>query len=647
MNGLYLFSKYHMSNYHIKNLEEYFQIYRKSVRNPEAFWEEIAEEHFQWRRRWDNVLSWDFEKPEVKWFEGAQLNISENCIDRHLYTRANKTAIIFEPNNPDEPAQHISYSQLHAEVNKMANVLKSKGVKKGDRVCIYLPMIPELAYTVLACARIGAIHSVVFAGFSSTALATRINDCDASIVVTSDGSYRGNKSIDLKKIVDQALEECPQVGTVLVAERTKNEVVMTAGRDHWLAPLTEAASDECPVEIMDAEDPLFILYTSGSTGKPKGMVHSSAGYMVYTAYTFKNVFQYRENDVYWCTADIGWITGHSYILYGPLANGATTVMFEGVPSYPDFGRFWQIVEKHKVNQFYTAPTAIRALAKEDLKFVEQYDLSSLKVLGSVGEPINEEAWHWYNNNIGKKESPIADTWWQTETGGIMITPIPYSTPTKPTFATLPFIGVQPALMDENGQELKGNQVEGRLCIKFPWPSIARTIWGNHERYRDTYFSTFKGMYFTGDGASRDAVGYYRITGRVDDVVIVSGHNLGTAPIEDAINEHQSVAESAIVGFPHDIKGNALFGYVILKDEAHERNQDNLRAEINRLISDKIGPIAKLDKIVFVPGLPKTRSGKIMRRILRKIASNDVSNLGDVSTLLNPDVVDQIRKIVGV
>ena len=636
-----------MSNYHIKNLEEYFQIYRKSVRNPEGFWEEIAEEHFQWRRRWDNVLSWDFEKPEVKWFEGAQLNISENCIDRHLYTRADKTAILFEPNDPNEPAQHISYRQLHTEVSKMANVLKSQGVKKGDRVCIYLPMIPELAYTVLACARIGAIHSVVFAGFSSTALATRINDCDATLVVTSDGSYRGNKTIDLKKIVDQALEQCPQVSTVLVAERTKTEVTMIEGRDKWLAPLTEAASDDCPVEIMEAEDPLFILYTSGSTGKPKGMVHSSAGYMVFTAYTFKNVFQYSENDIYWCTADIGWITGHSYILYGPLANGATTVMFEGVPSYPDHGRFWQIVEKHKVNQFYTAPTAIRALAKEDLKFVEQYDLSSLKVLGSVGEPINEEAWHWYNNNIGKKESPIVDTWWQTETGGIMITPIPYSTPTIPTFATLPFIGVQPALMDENGKELKGNQVEGRLCIKFPWPSIARTIWGNHERYRETYFSTFKGMYFTGDGASRDAVGYYRITGSVDDVVIVSGHNLGTAPIEDAINEHQAVAESAIVGFPHDIKGNALFGYVILKDEAHERNQDNLRAEINRLISDKIGPIAKLDKIVFVPGLPKTRSGKIMRRILRKIASNDVSNLGDVSTLLNPEVVEQIRKIVGV
>jgi acetate--CoA ligase len=636
-----------MSNYHIKNLEEYFQIYRKSVRNPEGFWEEIAEEHFQWRRRWDNVLSWDFEKPEVKWFEGAQLNISENCIDRHLFTRADKTAILFEPNDPNEPAQHISYRQLHTEVSKMANVLKSQGVKKGDRVCIYLPMIPELAYTVLACARIGAIHSVVFAGFSSTALATRINDCDATLVVTSDGSYRGNKTIDLKKIVDQALEQCPQVSTVLVAERTKTEVTMVEGRDKWLAGLIASASDDCPVEIMEAEDPLFILYTSGSTGKPKGMVHSSAGYMVFTAYTFKNVFQYSENDIYWCTADIGWITGHSYILYGPLANGATTVMFEGVPSYPDHGRFWQIVEKHKVNQFYTAPTAIRALAKEDLKFVEQYDLSSLKVLGSVGEPINEEAWHWYNNNIGKKESPIVDTWWQTETGGIMITPIPYSTPTIPTFATLPFIGVQPALMDENGKELKGNQVEGRLCIKFPWPSIARTIWGNHERYRETYFSTFKGMYFTGDGASRDTVGYYRITGRVDDVVIVSGHNLGTAPIEDAINEHQAVAESAIVGFPHDIKGNALFGYVILKDEAYERNQDNLRVEINRLISDKIGPIAKLDKIVFVPGLPKTRSGKIMRRILRKIASNDVSNLGDVSTLLNPEVVEQIRKIVGV
>ena len=636
-----------MSNYHIKNLEEYFQIYRKSVRNPELFWEEIAEEHFVWRKRWSNVLSWDFEKPEVKWFEGAQLNITENCIDRHLSKFADKTAILFEPNSVDEPAQHITYKQLYAHVNKMSNVLKSQGVKKGDRVCIYLPMIPELAYTVLACARIGAIHSVVFAGFSSTALATRINDCDASVVVTSDGSYRGAKSLDLKSIVDEALNDCPGVNSVLVAERTGGKMNLVEGRDHLLAPLMKEASEECAVEVMDAEDPLFILYTSGSTGKPKGMVHTCAGYMVYTAYTFKNIFQYRENDVYWCTADIGWITGHSYILYGPLANGATTVMFEGVPSYPDYGRFWEVVEKHKITQFYTAPTAIRALAKEPLELVEKYDLSSLKVLGSVGEPINEEAWHWYNNNVGKKESPIADTWWQTETGGIMISPIPYSTPTKPTFATLPFIGVQPALMDEAGKELKGNQVEGRLCIKFPWPSIARTIWGNHERYRETYFSAYKNMYFTGDGASRDAVGYYRITGRVDDVIIVSGHNLGTAPIEDAINEHQGVAESAIVGFPHDIKGNALFGYVILKDEAGSRDQDELRVEINRLISEKIGPIAKLDKIVFVPGLPKTRSGKIMRRILRKIASNDVSNLGDISTLLNPDVVEQIKKIVGV
>ncbi len=636
-----------MSNYHIKNLEEYFQIYRKSVQNPEAFWEEIAEEHFVWRKRWNSVLSWDFSKPEVKWFEGGQLNITENCIDRHLATRGDKTALLFEPNDPAEPAQHITYKELYRQVNKMANVLKAQGVNKGDRVCIYLPMIPELSYAVLACARIGAVHSVVFAGFSATALATRINDCDAAIVLTADGSYRGSKSIDLKGIVDKALEDCPQVTSVLVAQRTSTTIEMKAQRDHFMAPLLEAASDECTAEIMDAEDPLFILYTSGSTGKPKGMVHSCAGYMIYAAYTFKNIFQYQEEDVYWCTADIGWITGHSYIVYGPLGNGATTLMFEGVPSYPDFGRFWEIVEKHKVNQFYTAPTAIRALAKENISFVEKYDLSSLKVLGTVGEPINEEAWHWYNDHVGKKESPIVDTWWQTETGGIMISPIPYSTPTKPTFATLPFIGIQPALMDENGQEIKENQVDGRLCIKFPWPSMARTIWGNHERYRQTYFSAYENTYFTGDGASRDAVGYYRITGRVDDVIIVSGHNLGTAPIEDAINEHQGVAESAIVGYPHDIKGNALFGYVILKDEATQRNPDEMRVEINRLISDKIGPIAKLDIITFVPGLPKTRSGKIMRRILRKIAQKDVSNLGDTSTLLNPEVVASIRDIVGV
>ncbi|SFW45521.1 acetate--CoA ligase [Cellulophaga fucicola] len=630
-----------MSNYHIKHLEEYFQVYRKSVRNPEAFWEEIAEEHFLWRKKWDNVLSWDFSKPEVKWFENAKLNITENCIDRHLTTRGEKTAILFEPNDPKEEAQHITYNELHKRVCKMANVLKENGVKKGDRVCIYLPMIPELAVSLLACARIGAIHSVVFAGFSSNALSTRINDSDCKIVITSDGSFRGKKSIDLKGIVDVALDDCPGVKTVLVAKRTNAEIEMKAGRDKWLQPLLDDAYGDCVPEIMDAEDPLFILYTSGSTGTPKGMVHTTGGYMVYTAYTFKNIFQYKENDVYWCTADIGWITGHSYIVYGPLANGATTVMFEGVPSYPDYGRFWEVIEKHKVTQFYTAPTAIRALAKENLDFVENHDLSSLKVLGSVGEPINEEAWHWYNNNIGKNNSPIVDTWWQTETGGIMISPIPYVTPTTPTYATLPFIGIQPALMDENGEELKGNQVEGRLCIKYPWPSIARTIWGNHERYRDTYFSAYKDKYFTGDGALRDGVGYYRITGRVDDVIIVSGHNLGTAPIEDSINEHPAVAESAIVGFPHDVKGNALYGYVILKEFGETRDRDNLRKEINQQITEHIGPIAKLDKIQFVTGLPKTRSGKIMRRILRKIASDDTSNLGDISTLLNPEIVQEI------
>ncbi|MGB5780596.1 MAG: acetate--CoA ligase [Eudoraea sp.] len=630
-----------MSNYHIKHLEEYFQVYRKSVQNPEAFWEEIAEEHFVWRSKWDRVLSWDFTKPEIKWFEGAELNITENCLDRHLPTKRNNTAIIFEPNDPKEEAQHITYVQLHESVCRMANVLKENGIKKGDRVCVYLPMIPELAYTVLACARVGAIHSVVFAGFSSNALATRINDCDCKMVVTSDGSFRGNKTIDLKGIVDVALEDCPGVEKVLVVERTGGKVKMKKNRDLWLKPLLDNAYADSDAERMNSEDPLFILYTSGSTGKPKGMVHTCAGYMVYTAYTFKNIFQYRDGDVYWCTADIGWITGHSYIIYGPLANGATTVMFEGVPSYPDYGRFWEVVEKHKVNQFYTAPTAIRALAKENLDYVEKYDLSSLKVLGSVGEPINEEAWHWYNNNIGHGKSPIVDTWWQTETGGIMISPIPYVTPTTPTYATLPFIGIQPALMDEEGHEIMGIQVDGRLCIKFPWPSMARTIWGDHDRYRDTYFTAYKNKYFTGDGALRDEVGYYRITGRVDDVIIVSGHNLGTAPIEDAINEHPAVAESAIVGFPHDIKGNALYGFVILKEIGETRDRDNLRKEINQQITEHIGPIAKLDKIQFVSGLPKTRSGKIMRRILRKIASKDTENLGDISTLLNPEVVKEV------
>ena len=630
-----------MSSYHIKNLEEYYKVYRKSIREPELFWEEIAEEHFNWYKKWDKVLSWDFKKPEVKWFDGAKLNITENCIDRHLRTRGNKTAIIFEPNNPDEEVLHITYKQLHERVNRLANVLTNKGIKKGDRVCIYLPMIPELAVSVLACARIGAIHSVVFAGFSATALATRINDSGCKMVLTSDGSYRGNKTIDLKGIVDEALTKCPEVNSVLVVKRIHSKITMLAGRDNWLQPLLNEASATYEPEIMNAEDPLFILYTSGSTGNPKGMVHTTAGYMVYTAYTFKNVFNYKEEDIYWCTADIGWITGHSYIIYGPLANGATTVMFEGVPSYPDYGRFWEIVEKHKVSQFYTAPTAIRALAKEKLDYVDQYNLSSLKVLGTVGEPINEEAWHWYNDNIGKKKSPIVDTWWQTETGGILISPIPYVTPTIPTFASLPLPGIQPCLMDENGKEIKTNQVDGRLCIKYPWPSMARTIWGDHQRYKETYFSAYDSYYFTGDGALRDTVGYYRITGRVDDVIIVSGHNLGTAPIEDAINEHPAVAESAIVGFPDDIKGNALYGFVILKETGKDRKQENLRKEINQLITEHIGPIAKLKKIQFTSGLPKTRSGKIMRRILRKIACNETEHLGDTSTLLNPEVVQEI------
>jgi acetyl-CoA synthetase len=630
-----------MSQYHIKSLEEYFHVYHKSVRHPETFWEEIAEENFVWKKRWDSIFDWDMESHKVKWFDGAQLNITENCIDRHLETRGSKTAIIFEPNDPSEKPQHISYKELHRRVCQFANVLKDKGIQKGDRVCIYLPMIPQLAISVLACARIGAIHSVVFAGFSANALASRINDCECKMLITSDGSFRGEKAIDLKGIVDEALVNCPTVESVLVVQRTFAKVKMQKGRDFYLKPLIDSAYKDCVPEVMGAEDPLFILYTSGSTGRPKGMLHTTAGYMVYTAYTFKNVFQYQENDVFWCTADIGWITGHSYILYGPLANGATTIMFEGTPSYPDWGRFWHVLEKHKVTQFYTAPTAIRALAKENLSYVEEYDLSSLKVLGTVGEPINEEAWHWYNDNIGQGNAPIVDTWWQTETGGIMIAPIPFSTPTIPTFATLPLPGIQPCLMDDHGLEIKGNPANGRLCIKFPWPSMARTIWGNHDRFKETYFSLFENKYFTGDGALRDHTGYYRITGRVDDVIIVSGHNLGTAPIEDAINEHPAVAESAIVGYPHEIKGNAMYAFVILKELGETRNHDNLCNEINQLITERIGPIAKLEKIQFTNGLPKTRSGKIMRRILRNIACDKISELGDTSTLLNPEVVEEI------
>lgn len=632
-----------MGNYTISNLPEYFKEYKKSIKNPKKFWDKIADENFVWYQRWTKVVDFDMEKAKIKWFKNAKLNITKNCLDRHLADRAEKTAIIFEPNDPNEEAQHITYQDLHERVCKMANVLTDLGVQRGDRVCIYLPMIPELAVAMLACAKMGAIHSVIFAGFSASAVASRINDCQAKLIITSDGSYRGNKIIDLKGIVDEAVKQTPSVEKVLVVKRTHSKVKMKKGRDVFLDTLFEKASTDFVTKIMDAEDPLFILYTSGSTGKPKGMLHTCAGYMVYTAYTFKNVFHYQENDVYWCTADIGWITGHSYILYGPLLNGATTVIFEGVPTYPQPDRFWEIIAKHKVNQFYTAPTAIRSLSKESHEWVQKHNLDSLKVIGSVGEPINDEAWHWYNDNVGQKKCPVVDTWWQTETGGIMIAPLPFITPTKPTYATLPLPGIQPVLMDSKRNEITKNQVDGNLCIRFPWPGIARTIWGDHERYKETYFSAFPGKYFTGDGALRDEVGYYRITGRVDDVIIVSGHNLGTAPIEDSINLHPAVAESAIVGYPHDVKGNALYGYVILKETGEDRNRENLSKEINQLITETIGPIAKLDKVQFVSGLPKTRSGKIMRRILRKIAEGDFNSYGDTSTLLNPEVIEEIQE----
>ncbi len=624
----------------IKTLTEYRDSYQKSIQQPEAFWAEIAE-NFQWKKKWDKVLEWDFTKPEVKWFQGAKLNITENCLDRHLETRGDKTAIIWEPNDPNEAAVHLTYKQLHEQVSQFANVLKNNGVAKGDRVCIYLPMVPELAIAVLACARIGAVHSVVFAGFSSVALASRIKDAQCKILLTSDGSFRGNKTIELKTIADEALKETPSIETAIILKRTGGAVTMQDGRDKWWHEELEKVDNNCPAEEMDAEDMLFILYTSGSTGKPKGMVHTCGGYMVYTAYTFQNVFQYEEDDIYWCTADIGWITGHSYIVYGPLAQGATTVMFEGIPTYPDAGRFWEVVEKYKVTQFYTAPTAIRALEKFPLEVVEKHDLSSIKVLGTVGEPINEEAWHWYDKHIGHGKAPIVDTWWQTETGGIMISSLAGVTPQKPTFATLPLPGIQPVLLDDEGAPVTGSPAQGKLAIQFPWPSIARTIYGDHQRYKDTYFSAFTNKYFTGDGALRDEKGFYRITGRVDDVIIVSGHNLGTAPIENVINQHDAVVESAIVGFPHDIKGNALYAYIILHEGVD--GNDALRKEINDLIAKNIGPIAKCDKIQFVPSLPKTRSGKIMRRILRKVAADELDNLGDISTLLNPEVVSAIIK----
>ena len=624
----------------IESISEYQIEYQKSVENPELFWEEKALS-FNWNKKWSQILKWEFETPEVNWFIGAKLNITENCLDRHLEKNAKKTAIIWEPNDPNKAAIKITYSELHEKVCNFCNVLKSHGAKKGDRICLYMPMVPELAIATLACARIGAIHSVVFAGFSAKALADRINDAKCNILLTSDGLFRGTKEMNLKNIVDNALNECNSIQSCIVLRRTGERIFMKSKRDFWWHEEVAKVDNYCSPEIMDSEDPLFILYTSGSTGKPKGVQHHCGGYMVYAEYSFRNVFQYEENDIYWCTADIGWITGHSYIIYGPLLAGATTLMFEGVPTYPDAGRFWEICDKHQVNIFYTAPTAIRALQAYGTEIIEKYNLDSLKTLGSVGEPINEEAWHWYHKHIGKEKCSIVDTWWQTETGGIMISPLSNITKTKPTFATLPLPGIQPCLVNAKGQEIKGNGVQGNLCIKFPWPSMIRSIYGNHKRCKEVYFNTYKGKYFTGDGCKRDKDGYYRITGRVDDVINVSGHRIGTAEVENGINEHPLVIESAVVGFPHDVKGQGIYAYIILENNSLE--EEKLANEIINTVKTEIGALAKPDKIQFVSGLPKTRSGKIMRRILRKIAEQNFSNMGDTSTLLDPTIVDQIIK----
>jgi acetyl-CoA synthetase len=634
--------------YQLRSIEEYKQAYQKSVEQPEAFWSEVAE-NFQWRKKWDKVLEWNFKEPDVKWFINGKLNITENCIDRHLKTLGDKPALIWEPNNPEERVRTVTYNRLHKRVCQFAQVLKNNGVKKGDRVCIYMGMIPELAYAVLGCARIGAIHSVIFGGFSAQSIADRLEDAKAEYIVTCDGAYRGEKVIPLKEVIDDSLIGNKTVKKVIVYTRTRTPVSMIKGRDVWWEDEMEYAESQVEkegvvsfdAEEMDSEDPLFILYTSGSTGKPKGVVHSSGGYMVWTGYTFVNTFQYQPGDVFFCTADIGWITGHSYIVYGPLSAGATSLLFEGIPTWPDAGRFWQIVDKHKVNILYTAPTAIRSLMGFGLKPFEGKDLSSLKVLGTVGEPINEEAWHWYDEQVGKKKCPIVDTWWQTETGGILISNLAGITPGKPSYATLPLPGVQPVLVDENGVEIKGNPASGNLCIKAPWPAIIRTTYGDHERCRQTYFSTYENLYFTGDGALRDEEGNYRITGRVDDVLNVSGHRIGTAEVENAINMHSGVVESAVVGYPHDIKGQGIYAYVIL--QAVRGDEESMKKNIVQTVSRVIGPIAKPDKIQFVSGLPKTRSGKIMRRILRKIAEGETQNLGDTSTLLDPAVVQEIAK----
>ncbi|MBK8556206.1 MAG: acetate--CoA ligase [Lewinellaceae bacterium] len=625
----------------INSIEQYHEVYQHSIADPEGFWAERAEQ-FIWRKPWKKVLKWNFKTPSVKWFVGGRLNITENCLDRHLATRGAQTALIWEPNDPSRKARKFTYKQLHAAVCQFANGLKALGVKKGDRICLYMPMTPELSIAVLACARLGAVHSVVFAGFSAVSLADRIKDAQAKMVITSDYNARGPKNIPVKQVVDDALAMgCDTIEKVIVHQNTGGAVQMKADRDIWWHDAIKGRRKSCKPTIVDTEDMLFILYTSGSTGKPKGVVHTQGGYMVYTDFTFRNVFQYQEGEVFWCTADVGWITGHSYIIYGPLLAGATTLMFEGIPTYPNPGRLWDVVNRHKVNIFYTAPTAIRALMAAGDQWIKGRRMPSLRVLGTVGEPINEEAWNWYNERVGKKRCPIVDTWWQTETGGIMISPLAGITPTKPCFATLPLPGVQLSLVDANGKEIHGNDVEGMLCIKYPWPSIIRTTYGDHERCRQAYFSSFKNLYFTGDGARRDADGYYRIIGRVDDVINVSGHRIGTAEVEDAINKAPGVVESAVVGYPHDIKGQGIYAYVIAAGPV--QNEAAFKQLVLETVVREIGPIAKPDKIQIVPGLPKTRSGKIMRRILRKIAEGDVFNLGDTSTLLNPEVVEDIRE----
>ncbi|MEZ5017319.1 MAG: acetate--CoA ligase [Flavipsychrobacter sp.] len=630
--------------YQLKTINEYNQAYNLSTEDPEAFWGSIAE-NFVWKKKWDSVLKWDFNEPDIQWFINGKLNITENCIDRHLEKNGDTPAIIWEANDPEGGHQTISYNELHHKVCQFAHVLKNNGVKKGDRICIYMGMVPELAVAVLACARIGAIHSVIFGGFSAKSIADRVIDAHAEYIITCDGAYRGAKQIPLKSVVDDALTQCDFVKKVIVLTRTDASVSMIEGRDVWwedeIEKVEKAGNPDFPAVEMDAEDPLFILYTSGSTGKPKGVVHTCGGYMVYTTYSFVNVFQYTPGDVFFCTADIGWITGHSYIVYGPLSAGATTLMFEGVPTWPDAGRFWDIVDKYKVNQLYTAPTAIRSLMACGTEHLENKNLTSIKTLGSVGEPINEEAWHWFDEKIGKGNAPIVDTWWQTETGGIMISNLSGVTPAKPAHATLPLPGIQPVLMDENGKEVTGNNVSGNLCIKHPWPSMIRTTWGDLKRCKDVYFSAYENMYFTGDGCLRDTDGNYRITGRVDDVLNVSGHRIGTAEVENAINMHQGVIESAVVGYPHDVKGIGIYAYVIY--DHHHVDEKHTSADIRETVSRIIGPIAKPDKIQFVSGLPKTRSGKIMRRILRKIAENQTENLGDTTTLLDPTVVEEIIK----